>query len=564
MSQVLEPIPATQYAVQLVGPGKLTLNTAKPVHKPGPHQVLARIEAVGLCFSDLKLLKQFSAHPRKKEIYTGIDQGILDEIPSYVPGEKPTVPGHEAVCRIIAVGDQVKRHKLGERVLIQTDYRTLLTDGGNGSFGYNFEGALQEYVLMDERIIIEPGTDERFLLPASEELSASAVGLVEPWACVENSYATAERNTIKAGGQCLIVADHQRQVIGLEAALSPDGPPETIAAVCADESTFVALESFGAQALDIENLEALPNEFFDDIIYFGADPATIEILNDKIAKRGVINIVLGGYTIGRPVSVGVGRVHYGPTRWIGTTGRDCSESYQCIPPNGEVRDNDRVLVVGAGGPMGQMHVIRNICSGKQNVTVVAADVDDTRLGSLMQKAKKMAEQNNAELRAVNTKANPLTEKFTYVALMAPVGALVADAIEKADKGALINIFAGIPAPIRHELDMDKYIEKGCFMFGTSGSTISDMKAVLRKVEARQLDTNFSVDAISGMTGAADGIKAVENRTLAGKIIVYPMLHDLGLVPLEKLAEKFPTVAEKLDSGQWTKAAEEELLRVAAK
>ena len=51
-----------------------------------------------------------------------------------------------------------------------------------------------------------------------------------------------------------------------------------------------------------------------------------------------------------------------------------------------------------------------------------------------------------------------------------------------------------------------------------------------------------MDAVSGMAGATDGIAAVENRTLAGKIIVYPMLHNLGLTPLVDLPGKFPTVA----------------------
>jgi len=146
--------------------------------------------------------------------------------------------------------------------------------------------------------------------------------------------------------------------------------------------------------------------------------------------------------------------------------------------------------------------------------------------------------------------------------MAPVGALVADAIRKADNGAIINIFAGIPAPTKHDLDLDAYIEKRCFMFGTSGSTIEDMRIVLRKVQGDQLDTNASVDAISGMSGATDGIAAVENRTLAGKIIVYPMLHEVGLIPLAELDKHFPTVAEKLDHGRWTREAEQELLRVA--
>jgi hypothetical protein len=91
-----------------------------------------------------------------------------------------------------------------------------------------------------------------------------------------------------------------------------------------------------------------------------------------------------------------------------------------------------------------------------------------------------------------------------------------------------------------------------------------MKIVLKKVETGQLDTNCSVDAICGMAGAVDGIAAVENRTLAGKIIVYPMFHDMGLIPLAELSKHYPTVAAKLDRGAWCKAAEEELLWQALK
>ena len=124
-------IPATQYAVQLVGPDELTLNTSKPVVHPGPHQILAKIECVGLCFSDLKLLNQFSEHARKSEIVDGLAKEILSEIPSYVPNDEPPVPGHEVVCRIIEIGDQVKHHEIGERCLIQADFRQLPTAGSN-------------------------------------------------------------------------------------------------------------------------------------------------------------------------------------------------------------------------------------------------------------------------------------------------------------------------------------------------------------------------------------------------------------------------------------------------
>jgi threonine dehydrogenase-like Zn-dependent dehydrogenase len=501
---------------------------------------------VGLCFSDLKLLKQFSAHARKSEITSGLTRDVLAQIPSYVPGEKPTVPGHEVTCRIVAVGDKVKHHKVGERCLVQTDYRGLPTASSNAAFGYNFEGALQEYVLMDERVVIDRDNGERFLIPVPENLSASAIALVEPWACVEDSYANVERQTIKAGGKLLIVSEDPRpEAEKLRLPYASDGKPSQIV--------------FASPAQAAEQ----PNETFDDIIYFGSDKKTIEILNDKLAPQAIFNIVLGEKKIGAPVSVGIGRVHYGMTRWIGTAGADASESYKNIPPTGELRPGDTVVIIGAGGPMGQMHVIRSICAGVKGVSVLGADMDDPRLAALGVKANPLAAANHVSLHLQNTQKEPLSGKFSYWALMAPVGKLVADAIAGSTDRCLINIFAGIPAPTRQDLDLDAYIANRCFMFGTSGSVINDMKIVLNKVTKGTLDTNCSVDAISGMAGAVDGIAAVENRTLAGKIIVYPMLHDIGLIPLSGLHKKFPTVAAKLEHGQWCKAAEQELLRVAA-
>lgn len=537
-------LPATQYAVQLVGPGQLHLNPAKAVTRPAPHQILAKIECVGLCFSDLKLLKQFDQHPRKSVVVRGLSVEALSEMSNYVPGAKPTVPGHEVTCRIVAVGEQVKHHQVGERCLVQTDYRDLPTAGSASAFGYNFEGALQEYVLMDERVVIDP-SGERFLIPVSEQLAASAVALVEPWACVEDSYVNLERQTIKAGGRLLIVADNPAGVPTETLPFDPAGKPGETLLMTPAQAASVA------------------NESCDDIIYFGTAKATIEILNDKLAARGIMNVVLGGQRIGALVNVGVGRVHYGMTRWIGTAGSDPADSYRNIPLTGEIREGDSVLVIGAGGPMGQMHVIRAVSSGIKNISVIGSDMDDARLESIQKKAGPLAAANRVAIQMVNTAKAPLAGKYSYFALMAPIPALVATSICNSQPGGIINLFAGIPAPTKHEIDLDTYIANRCFMFGTSGSTIRDMKIVLAKVTAGQLDTNSSVDAVSGMAGATAGIAAVENRTLAGKIIVYPMLHDVGLLPLADLHQHFPTVAAKLDHGQWTKAAEDELLRVAA-
>jgi hypothetical protein len=59
------------------------------------------------------------------------------------------------------------------------------------------------------------------------------------------------------------------------------------------------------------------------------------------------------------------------------------------------------------------------------------------------------------------------------------------------------------------------------------------------------------------------LAAVEARTTGGKIVVYPALHELGMVRLAEMAVRFPTVAANLRDGRWTRAAEGALLAAAA-
>ncbi len=553
--------PQKQSAIQLTGPEKLELTTDKPVANPGPYQILARIDAVGVCFSDLKLLKQFSNHPRKAEVVSGIDKGALSEIPSYKPGSMPTVPGHEAVCTVVATGKRVVKSRVGQRALIQTDYRWLKTESSNSAFGYNFEGALQQYVIMDERVIVDPESNSSMLIEVDNSLSASAVGLVEPWACVENSYITSDRNHILENGRLLVIADPAHSIEGLKDSLRQGHPPSSISACCANDGQLQSIRNLGCSNVASVNLDQLADESFDDIVYFGHNPDKLETAGDKLAAGGLINVVLGGHTLGRPVSVGVGRIHYGPTRWIGSTGANASESYAGIPADGEVRDDDKVLVMGAAGPMGQMHTIRLICSDKKNLSITATDFDDSRLEALARKAELPMKKNDVALDLVNPQKDDVHGPFSYTVIMAPVGELVAQAVADSAPGALINVFAGIPASVKHEIDMDKYISNQCYLFGTSGSTLADMQIVLEKVTSGQLDTNLSVDAVSGMAGAMDGLQAVEKRELPGKIVVYPSLSEMPLTPLSNIEEQYSSVADKLKNGIWTKSAEDELLKL---
>ena len=316
-TQDMSELPETQHAVQLIGPDEVVFNKSKEVFRPGRHQILCRIEAVGLCFSDLKLLRQFSIHARKGEIISGIDPEVLKEIPSYVPGDAPTVPGHEAVVRIAAVGPDVEKFKVGERYLVQTDYRWLKNANSNASFGYNFEGALQEYVLMDERVITSP-EGESMLIPVSDQLSASAVALIEPWACVEDAYASPERRTLKAGGRLLVVAD-----------------VEVAQHVLTD-----LFDSYGrsGQITEASDVTTLGDAVYDDIVYFGSDADKVEVLFGKLAAGGLFNIALCGGKFGRDVVTPVGKVHYGGIRVVGTCGKNPAESMEYIPETGEIQE----------------------------------------------------------------------------------------------------------------------------------------------------------------------------------------------------------------------------------
>jgi threonine dehydrogenase-like Zn-dependent dehydrogenase len=549
-------LPKTQYAVQLVGPDELILNKTKEVPVPGPHQILCRVEAVGLCFSDLKLLKQFSSHVRKSEVVSGVDLDILKEIPSYVPGEAATVPGHEAVARVAAVGPGVDDFKPGQRFLVQTDYRWVRTATSNGALGYNFEGALAEYVLVDRRIITSP-EGESMLLPAGEELSSSAVALVEPWACVEDAYVSTERTTLKADGQMLVVADTEVADGVLKALFDRYGKPAKITWI----SKSPEPAGLGIPMSKAANFDDLADADYDDVIYFGSNPETAETLFAKVALNGLLNFTLCRGRFDRDIVALVGRVHYGGIRIIGTTGSAPAESMEIIPETDEIRPGDKINVIGAGGPMGMMHVIRNICQGVEDVSVFASDLDDGRLAALTKIAAPLAAKNGVRYNSYNPTKQRTEEKFDYIAIMAPAPALVAAAVNDAAERGLINIFAGIPATVSGEIDLDAYIEKKLYFTGTSGSTIDDMKQMLAKAEAGRLDTNVSVAAVSGFAGATEGIRAVENRLIAGKIIVYPACRDLGLVKLEEMVEKMPEVAACLNDGLWTKQAEQKLLEM---
>ena len=544
-------VPAEQHAIQYLGVDEFVHNAAKPVDPVGPTQLLLRVEACGICFSDTKLLHAFQDHPRKLPVVSGLTAEELADIPSYHPGAEPTVPGHEPVARVVAAGEQVSHHRVGDRVLVQADWRHLPTSASSGAFGYNFEGALQEYVVVDERVVVSG--EEEFLLRVSERPSAAAVALVEPWATVEAAYSRAERNTLKAGGRLLVVADPGAIVSTLDRLVAASRPA-SITTLGVDQAAL------GVDALAASWDALKPG--FDDIVYFGSDADCIERLSDLLGNGSLLCVVLGGSRIDRRVRLDVGRVHYDFVRYTGTTGSDPNDAYAGIPASGELRRGERLAIIGAAGPMGLMHTMRAAVLGIEGLSIVASDLSDERLRHLSSVVAPAAAGHDVALEVRNSAATPLDPGFTYLTVLVPVPSVLTEAVDLAGPGAIVNAFAGFAAGTLAEVDLQRVIENQVFLIGTSGSQMSDLRGVLEKLESGILDTSISLDAVTGMAGFADAIRAVIERTSGGKIMVYPQLHDLGLVRLSELPARLPEVARHLDDGRWTQAAERALLESA--
>ncbi|MEK7413922.1 MAG: alcohol dehydrogenase catalytic domain-containing protein [Planctomycetota bacterium] len=548
-------VPATQTAVQLVGPDQLSLNLSKPVSRPGPRQILAKVECVGLCFSDMKLLHQFDQHARKSPVLKHLAADVLAGIPSYVPDGKPTVPGHEAVVRVIEIGAGVTSVKAGGRYLVQADWRDLKTDKSNGAFGYNFEGGLQQYVLMDERTTIAAdGTS--YLLPVPEERGASQLALVEPWACVEEAFIHRERQNLKAGGTVLLV-------------VAPGAKPDLTGLDLTRSAKLLCLQGAAActppKGFTCVKLDAIAKTSIDDLVVVGADAAVLESVFPLVATEGLILIAQAGATFGRPVSTPVGRVHYGNVRIAGTTSAKPADALKRVPASGEVRPGDHVHVIGAAGPMGSMAVLRLVSLASGGTSIDGSDMSAERLDVLSGKATPVAKRRNVALHLYNAKAGgKATRAASYHMVMVPIPAVVAGAVNDSVDGGVVNIFAGIPADVSGPIDLDAYCRKGLYFIGTSGSTMEDMQVVLAKVLGDQLDTNLSVGAVTGFGGAIAGLEAVKTGKISGKILVYPDLGDFPLTELPELVKRYPSIGPKLKDGCWTKAAEVELLAVAGK
>ena len=537
-----------------------------PVPAHGPDQLLARVDAAGLCFSDIKILTLGSEHPR----LAGRDLAT-----------DPVVMGHEVALTVIEVGEDLgDQFRPGDRFVIQAD---IYYQGQGLAFGYALPGALEQYVAIGKEIL--QGDEGSYLLPVQPDTGYSEAALSEPWACVECAYGARQRNGLKPGGTVLVAAlagaacDH----VELGAALA-DGPAPEAIVLCRLGGDLLtawrdAADKWGAACHVIEcgescDFAALAEQYtpggFDDIIALDAEAMALCALVPCLAKGGHLAII-ASRPLRDPVAVDVGRIHYDDQHYIGTAGNIIAEAYDWLR-SAEPVAGGRALFIGAAGPMGQMHLQRAIESASRPAVVVATDVDDNRLATIPERLGTVAEAWEVELICLNPVSmgqeayeerleEIAPDGFDDVVLLAPVPALASAAMGHLADGGVLNLFAGLARGTIADLDLSPVYLRGARLVGTSGSSIDDLRGTLGKTEAGELSPDRAVAAIGGMPAAWEGLRAVKEGDFAGKVVIYPQLLDMELTPLEELSEALPTVAERLEPGGfWNKEAEAELLR----
>ncbi len=558
-------IPKTQLLWPLYGAGWENLGRNDrpievPVPAPRPDQILVRHDVTGLCFSDIKIIEAGPTHPR----LAGRDMV-----------KEPVVQGHEVSLTVVQVGEKWRdQYHVGDRFTVQAD---IYYQGKGLAYGYLIQGGLAQYGAIGEEVLA--GDEGCYLLPIWPEAGYAETALTEPWACVEAAYVIPSRPTIKSGGTVWMVGFGGDGYV-----LDGEFNPGRVIATSLPANLLSTIREW-ARSRSFQLVEAPPlppaearerytdSAGFDDIILLGRpEPTFLERAAAALDPDGYLNLVTQE-SVSAPIAVDVGRVHYDGWRYVGTSGPDILSAYRSNR-RAEVKPGGKLWVLGAGGPMGQMHVQRALDPPERPSLIVATNLRTDRI-HVVESLAADTHQQDIEMICLTRESMGQeryferlrelagSDGFDDIVVVAANPQAISEAAPFLARDGVLNVFAGLPRGTTAQIDLSDVALRNVRFIGSSGSMIADMQRVLDKVRDGRLTTRRSVAAISGMAGAKDGLRAVAEGRFAGKIVVFPQIRNLGLIPLPQLKDVLPNVYSRLEGGRfWTNAAEEELLREA--
>lgn len=558
------PLPEPNLAWNTYGTGIEAIGIdgrPEPVEIPEPaaNQLLIRVDAVGLCFSDVKLIKQGGDHPK---LY-GRDLSV-----------DPTRLGHEVSVTVIEVGSDLEgTYTAGQRLAIQPD---IHVDGRSSAYGYTIPGGLIQYHLIGPEVL--DADDGAYVIPVDERIGYAAAALSEPWACVEASYTQRRRLEPGTGGTMWIIgsADDARtyeSTQGLGSASKivlsdvSDQVRLLVDELCDDAANVI--DENGVTAATVASLsERHTGEAgFDDIIVLGqTSAALIEEVAKVIAFRGTMTMVGDEPLDGYP-NIDVGRLHYHYTAYLGSTGPDISAAWGEERNRADVIAGGATVFIGAGGPMGQMHMQRAIEKADGPATIIGIDLDDDRLEAARTMLESLAHERGRRFVLLNpgNDQNAVAELIRAetdgrgaddVVVTVPVGPVMGQSAELMSPDGMLVLFAGVPNGTMAPLNMSNVYLHNAQFTGTSGSSIDDQASVLEKALDGSLSPGRALGAVGGMEAGQAGVRALLEGDFAGKVVIFPQLTGLELTGLDELASTHPEIAAALgENNTWTVEAE---------
>ena len=335
-------IPAKMRAVILDGVGFDHLGVREiPTPRPGPRQMLARVDAAGICTSLIKLIEQGSNHP----LLSGWD------ITQF-----PLILGDEGSVTLVEIGAELRdRYNLGERYVIQPavdtapiNHRERYRDNGRGvnkvAVGYTLGGHLAEYVLVSEEILAAG-----CLLPLPDSrLPYAHTALSEPFSCVISAqdhhvHLTQDNplsprgvvKGLKRGGVTVVMGSGAMGRMHVALAMSYR-PRAIVAADLVESRLGVVRNLFTRRATELgialrtvnpahEDLKQVVN----DVTHFGgADDVIVavgarQVISDaqNLLARGAVLNLFGGLKKGEDtVGIETSMVHYKEVNITGSSG----------------------------------------------------------------------------------------------------------------------------------------------------------------------------------------------------------------------------------------------------
>lgn len=335
-------IPDVMRALVLDGVGFERLRIARaPTPRPGPRQIVARVDAAGICTSLIKLVEQGPAH---RFLY------------GWDIARHPLILGDEGSVTLVQVGEELReRYRPGQRYVIQpaVDHPPInhcerYRDGGRGidkiAVGYTLPGHLAEYILVTEEVLAAG-----CLIPIPDEsLPHAHAALAEPFSCVVSaqdhhlhlaqqspSAARSVLKGLKPGGVTVIIGSGAMGRMHVDLALSYR-PRAIIAVDLIKERLELVRQLFAepAEALGVAlhtvdpaeaNIQALLDELTgsrgaDDVIVAVGSRQAIDTAQHHTGRGAVLNL-FGGLKSGEDiVELDTGIVHYEEINVTGSSG----------------------------------------------------------------------------------------------------------------------------------------------------------------------------------------------------------------------------------------------------